>query len=173
MAETDLILSMHTDGSTTQYRSYTDMSADVIAEIERPRGATAENGQQKAAPEPAPQTKPQGSQNKEQKSKAAADKDKEKEKEKARRSGDLRYYQTYGQSMGWSRAWVFLAISILFAVVSRISRKLVWHIIFYLCATSANVFEQNTGSRGSLTTLTSTVACSSACTFCFLSWPSS
>lgn len=122
MAEADLILSIHADGSTTQYRSYADMGADVVAEVERPRIVPSDSAE-KYVPISAPGKKAPPDAKKQQ-SQTAADKEKEKEKEKARRSGDLRCYQTYGQSMGWSRAWVFLVIAILFAVASKISRTL-------------------------------------------------
>ncbi|KAL1910442.1 hypothetical protein Sste5344_003691 [Sporothrix stenoceras] len=142
MAEADLILLMHADGSSTQYRSYLDMGSDVVAEIERLRAIPTDNRQQIYASKSTFEKKPPSPDGKKQnpmkqnpmkqnpmkqnpmkqKPKNLADKEKEKEKEKARRSGDLRCYQTYGQSMGWTRAWIFLAIAILFAVVSKISQ---------------------------------------------------
>lgn len=46
------------------------------------------------------------------------------QKEKARQTGDLRSYVIYGQSMGWTRAIMFLLIAITFAFCSKFSQ--VW-----------------------------------------------
>ncbi|CAK7198432.1 hypothetical protein SEUCBS139899_001093 [Sporothrix eucalyptigena] len=122
-ADADLILSMHADGSTTQYHSYVEMGDDVVAEIERPRGGPeSDQSQQQNASQPGLSLQNTGTSK--QKSKAVSDEEKKKKKEKeaARRSGDIKTYQTYGQSMGWSRAWTFLAIAMAFAVVSKISQ---------------------------------------------------
>jgi hypothetical protein len=50
-------------------------------------------------------------------------KQKEKEKDKARRTGDIKSYSTYGRSMGYWRALLFLGIAVLFAFFSKFSSK--------------------------------------------------
>ena len=50
-------------------------------------------------------------------------KQKEKQKDKARKTGDIKSYSTYGRSMGYWRALLFLGIAVLFAFCSKFSSK--------------------------------------------------
>lgn len=85
------------------------------------------------------------------------------EKERARRTGDLSCYFTYGQSMGYTRVWIFLVIAIFFAFSSRFSRK-----PLHAESISNLTVVQRFGSSGSQTTSPSTECYSSAYIFCWL-----
>jgi hypothetical protein len=115
----DQILSVAKDEIVTSYDSLAEMKTalgvqdDLDAWLDLPsksKSKSKTSGPIKKTPSP---TKPA----------KLKQKEKEKEKEKVRRTGDIKSYSTYGRSMGYWRALLFLGIAVLFAFFSKFSSK--------------------------------------------------
>jgi ATP-binding cassette, subfamily C (CFTR/MRP), member 1 len=114
----DEIVFVGADGAVKHYDSFDELRPDALETLDLAKGAGHGEDSSKTTAPPLPKRS-----GREMKLKTQREEVKKKEKERARRTGDLRCYVTYGASMGWMRAGLFLAIAIMFAALSRAACK--------------------------------------------------